>query len=318
MSAAKARLSLLVFLLIAGSAQAAAQRQAELPRLDFLAEGVALAPGGLTLVSGVQGRTILQLRGGQAKPWLKGAAPGGLFGMAVDPGRDRLWVAETHGDHVPGSSGPQGTAVLEVRLSDGAILARHPAPEDGKPHWIGDLVLAADGAVYASDSQGGQVYRLKPGGQGLDLLAQTTLKSPQALVISADGSSLILGDYATGLHRVDLITGEVGPALPSTAELRGLDGLKRHGRDLIATQNGTKTQRVLRVRLSSDQRSIETVEVLASGPDLLEDVSLGDVAADRFVFVARSGWAHFKDDGQPNEQKALPPVIADLALPPGA
>jgi sugar lactone lactonase YvrE len=317
MSVRRARLSLLIFLLIAGSAQAAAQRQAEIPRLDFLAEGVAIAPHGLTLVSGVQGRTILRLRTGQAMPWLRGVASGGLFGMAVDAPRNRLWIAETGGDHVPGGSGAQHTGVLEVRLSDGNILADHAAPEDGKPHWIGDLVLAQDGAVYASDSQNGQVYRLKPGGHGLQLLAQTTLKSPQGVVVTADGKALILGDYATGLHRVDLATGEVGPALASTAELRGLDGLKRHGRDLIATQNGSKTQRVLRVRLSPDERSITGVEVLAAGPELLEDVSLGDVAGDRFVFVARSGWAGFDDDGRPNSLKPRPPVIAEVALPPG-
>ncbi len=69
---------------------------------------------------------------------------GGLFGMAVDARRDRLWVSETAGDKVPGSAGPRVTDVLEVRLSDGRILTRHLAPENGKPHWIGDLVVADD------------------------------------------------------------------------------------------------------------------------------------------------------------------------------
>src|SRR4051812_26489455 len=65
---------------------------------DFLAEGIAVTPKGAILVSGVQARTILRLTLHGAEPWLKGLATGGLFGMAVDARRDRLWVAETGGD----------------------------------------------------------------------------------------------------------------------------------------------------------------------------------------------------------------------------
>ena len=294
------------------------QTLAEIPRTDFLAEGVAVTPKGAILVSGVQGRTVLQLAGHGFKPWLKGQSTGGLFGMAVDARRGRLWVSETAGDQVPGSTGPRVTDVLEARLSDGRILARHMAPQNGKPHWIGDLVAADDGTVYASDSVNGEVYRLKPGAAGdLERLAQTGLKSPQGLVVGADGHSLILGDYSTGLHRVEIATGEVGPTLPGGgAELRGLDGLKRYGRDLIGTQNGVAPQRVIRLRLAPDERSVEGVEVLARGPAVLEDVSLGAVDADRFVFVARSGWAAFGDDGHPNGKPVLPPVMAAIPLKP--
>ena len=308
----------LALLLLGGFTAPPPERLGEIPRPGFLAEGVAITPRGDVLVSGVEGRTILRWTRHGARPWLKGKATGGLFGMAADPRHDRLWISETDGADVPGGSGPGVTGVLEARLSDGTVLAHHLAPQDAQRHWIGDLVLAEDGTVFASDSLNGQLYRLKPGGKALEVVAETGLKSPQGLVMGRDGKSLILGDYPTGLHRIDLTTGEVGPAIPAGgAELRGLDGLKRHGRDLIATQNGTKTQRVLRLRLPADERSIEAVDVLAKGPDLLEDVSLGAVDGDRFVFVARSGWAGFDDKGRPNGTAPLPPVLAAVPLPPG-
>src|SRR4051812_41810274 len=73
----------------------APQTVAEIARPDFIAEALAVAPTGDLLVSGVGGRTILQLTPSGARAWLKGRAAGGLFGMATDVRRDRLWVAET-------------------------------------------------------------------------------------------------------------------------------------------------------------------------------------------------------------------------------
>jgi len=289
----------------------------EIPRTDFLAEGVAVTPKGAILLSGVRGRTILQLSAdGRVRPWLKGEAEGGLFGLATDPARDRLWAAETGGEEVPGGAGPRITGVLEIRLSDGKILSFHPAPTDGRPHWIGDVATGPDGAVYASDSVNGQVYRLRRGADRLELLTETGLKSPQGLALSADGTRLILGDYATGLHRIDLATGAVGPTLPAPRPVRGLDGLKRYGHDLIATYNGAAPNAVVRLRLNADETAITAIDALARGPDILEDVSLGAVYGDRFIFVARSGWAGFDDKGRPNGQAQRPSVVAQIALDP--
>lgn len=318
MSARRASAALALILLAGFAPPLPAQPLAEIARTDFLAEGVAVTPKGAVLVSGVQGRTILRLTAHGAQPWLKGRAAGGLFGMAVDATHDRLWVAETGGDDVPGSSGPRTTDVLEVRLSDGAILSRHAPPADGKPHWIGDVVVAGDGTLYASDSVGGQLYRLKPGAGPLAVLSETGLGSPQGLALTPDGKGLILADYPTGLHRIDLATGAVGQALASPqGDIRGIDGLTRHGGDLIATRNGSALHSVMRLRLSSDGATVAEREILAIGPEVLEDVSLGAVDGDRLVFVARSGWGGFDDKGRPNGKPRRPSVIATVPLGPG-
>lgn len=276
----------------------------------FVAEDVESAPGGRLLVSGVAGRTVLVQQGATFRPWLKPArfAPmGGLFGMAADPARDRLWIAETDGSGVPGASGPRSTAIVEVQLSNGRVLARHAVSSDGKrDRWMGDVMLARDGSVYATDSRGGAIYRLRKG--AVERLVATSLESLQGLAETGTGA-LVVADYATGLHRIDLASGKIAAIDAGTAQLRGIDGLQRDGDTLIATQNGTMPNRVLRLRLGADEASVIKVDELLPGPDRIDDIALGRVIGRRFVFIAHSQWASVGEDGK----LAAPPKPARIA-----
>src|SRR5580704_7138295 len=89
--------ALALVLLCCGAAAAAPAKLAEIDRTPFVAEGVAVTPSGAVLVSGVEGRTVVRLGPHGAVPWLKRRAAGGLFGMAIDARRGRVWIAETGG-----------------------------------------------------------------------------------------------------------------------------------------------------------------------------------------------------------------------------
>jgi hypothetical protein len=218
--------------------------------------------------------------------------------MVADRKRNRLWVAEVFGKAAPGQTGPNRSSVLEVELSSGRALSRHPAPsEDGNAPTLGDVAMAADGSVYASDSTGGGVYRLPPGGGALRLFARTGLRSPQGLVPSRDGKALLLLD-SSGLHRLDLATAALTPLAGDGARLRGLDGLVRSGADLIATRNGASPNRILRLRLAPGEKAVASVETLAEDPARLDDIALGAIIGRRFVFVAHSQWSAVGRDGQ--------------------
>lgn len=282
----------------------------------FIAEGVAIGPGDSLLVSGVHGRTVLVRRGDRFLPWLRPgrfAPVGGLFGMEVDARRNRLWIAEVGGADVPGGIGTRSNAILEVEWRSGKVLARHSLPADGRDRWLGDLALGRDGSVYASDSKGGGLVRLTPGGT-FSLVAQTALESPQGLVETADGKALIVADYATGLHRIALADGADRLLDPGKAQLRGIDGLERDGAALIATQNGTVPNRVLRIALGPDESDVTAVDELARGPAGIDDIALGTITGRSFLFVAHSQWSATGADGRFTAPPA-PARIASIPLP---
>lgn len=301
---------LIPLLLAASSAQA--PEEILVTKGPFLAEGLAADGAGHLLVSGVVGRTVLRQDRGTFSEWLKPGKDepvGGLFGMAADRKRDRLWIAETFGSDVPGGSGSRSTGLLEVRLSDGLVIARHRLQPDDRDRWIGDVAVGADGTVYASDAKGGGLYVMKPRAERMRLI-QTALKSPQGLVESADGKALIVADYSTGLHRIDLASG-ADFALPGGA-IRGVDGLKRNGRSLVGTYNGAQPNRIVRIKLSPKEDAVTSIGEVANGSPNLDDVSLLTVVGDRIVAVAHSQWNEV--DGTNRLVEPRPIVLMTMRL----
>lgn len=288
-----------------------------------LLEGVVATDDGW-LISSVTTRTIVQAAAdGALHPFFQpDADTGGLFGMAADRRGRALWVAESSGPGIPGATGARRTGLLKLSLTDGRVLARYPAPDDGKPHQLGDVTVAPDGTVYASDSVGAVVYRLKPGGAALEgFVTSAEMASPQGMVACPGGGALVVADYATGLHRIDLKTGAdtlVGGA--DTVALAGTDGLsplprKGGGVSLLATQNGVAPQRVLALRLSRDCGTLTGAEVLASGGTDLDDLSLGAAGGSGVVVIGSSGWAGYDGEGRPTAPTPRAARLLFIPLP---
>lgn len=276
------------------------------------------------LISSVTARSIVQAtEDGSLNPFFQpDAATGGLFGMAVDRKGKALWVAESSGPAIPGSIGPRRTGLLKLSLKDGRVLARYPAPDDGKPHLLGDVMVAPDGTVYASDSVGAVLYRLRPGGAALEaFVVSPEMASPQGMVVCPGGGAMVVADYTTGLHRIDLKTG--ADALVGGTDrvaLAGTDGLsplprKGGGVSLLATQNGVAPQRVLALRLSRDCRTLIRAEVLASGGTDLDDVALGAAGDHGVVVIGASGWAGYDGEGRPTSPTPRAARLLFIPLP---
>jgi sugar lactone lactonase YvrE len=289
-------------------------RSLELAGAGLPVEGVASDPRtGRLIFSAVGGRRLLALEAdGAVRPFGAAAADGGLYGLAADPSRNLLWAAQAAGPRLPGA-GSWATALLRLDLTTGAVLSRHPLALGGE-HQLGDVAVGPDGAVYASDAIGGGVYRLRPGARSLEpLVAPGLFGSPQGLAVMDRGRVLIVADYPTGLHRIDLASGAVARlAEPGAATLTGTDGVARDGEDLIVTQNGAEPQRVLRVRLDPEARRIRRIETLLANPELAggpADIALGTVAGRSFVFVARSGWAGADQAGRLSAAAAAAPAL---------
>lgn len=287
-----------------------------------LAEGVAYDPKReRLLVSQVHGRKIVAVATDGTVSDFTPAADDlwSLFGIVADPQARALWALTSATDQTrdlaPEARGP--TALLRIDLDTGKVLARHAPPDDGTKRQLGDLTLAPDGTIYAANSLGGEIWRLKPHAKDLDLLVRSEeIGSAQGLAISPDGKALLVADYPSGLHRIDLATAEVtSVALPADLSLIGADGVLRDGEALIVVQNGVTPQRVLRLSISPDGREVGRAEVLAANLPDLDEPTGGVLRGRDFVFVARSQWSDFGPNGQPRDRLA-PAKVMSLRIAP--
>ncbi len=232
--------------------------------------------------------------------------PDGLspLGMAVR-GRT-LWVAVATLPQGAGHDGP--SALMAFDLGNGGIRKIYPVPDSG-PHVLNDLALAPDGTVYVSDARGGSLYRLTPGERALSHMGKPgMLKSPQGMAVSADGKSLLVADYARGLTRFDLATQAVQALqIPEGANVKGIDGLARlaDGR-FLASQNGLKDPRILRLTLSPDWTRLLRLDVVAADDLAVSDPSLVMADESGAYLVGVSQWASF-DQNRPAPTKPLQP-----------
>ncbi len=274
-------------------------------RPDWIGEGLVHDGKGGLLLSTVSGRTIVRLRDGRIEPFLQAdAGTGALFGMAVDRRRGLLWAGEAWGAGVPGGEGPARTGLLKVSLADGRILGRVAMPGAGERSQFGDLAVSDNGAVYASDASGG-VWRLKAGAGALErLLAPGGIGSPQGLAVCPGGRALLVADYSSGLHRLDLETGELVALQGLMAGLAGTDGLvaaagfrftsraaSSGAFAVVATQNGATPQRVVLLRINRNCTELEQAEPVAANHPGVDDLTHVAVDGTTVTFVGHARWA---------------------------
>jgi sugar lactone lactonase YvrE len=274
----------------------AASLSALLAPSEGVIEGLAW-DGSAWLVSGVTSRTLYRLGPKGLEPLTRpDAETGALFGIAADPAAGLVWAAEAWGVQVPGSSGPTRTGIVAFSLKTGQVLARHPTPDDGVARQLGDVALSPAGVLYATDSRGAALYRLPTMGGALQKVAQfDDLVSPQGMAFCSE-ERMILADYSTGLHVIDLRTGRSDRLEGVKAALAGVDGLGALNQQpdgalsLALTQNGVSPERILKVRIDASCRRLEAVTVMAAGPDL-QDMTLLAGRNDRLFVISASGWS---------------------------
>lgn len=233
-----------------------------------------------------------------------------VFGVAVDEAHNALWAATSA---VPAMRGytadlENAAGIAEFDLETGELRGVRRVPANGQPHILGDLAVASDGSVYASDSAAPVLWKLAPGATAPEIFIESDeFVSLQGLAFNADGSVLYLADYSSGPLGIDLGSRKVWRLeSPANATLIGLDGLARAPNgDLLATQNGVRPMRVLRLALDEGGRAVTQATVLESAHLTMASLALGCVAGDDFVFVGNSGWSRFEDP-EPKETSPRP------------
>jgi sugar lactone lactonase YvrE len=275
----------------------------ELQCADLLPEGTAFdRRRNEILVSSGRRRTVVAIDArGQCRDIVP-AGDGGLLavlGMQADPDNDALWVASAAApfmlDALPGEA---GRALLSrIDLAGGRVTASYPLPSAG---LLNDLARGQDGSIYITESRGGTVYRLPPGGDALSpLLPPETFDSPNGIVMLA-GGQLLVADF-NGLALISH-PGSSTPrvtrlATPADLYLGGIDGLALANDRVVGIQNLVGRSRIWMLDIDPAKDRVRSASVLLRGhPDFLNPTT-GVVAAGRFMFIADTKLQNPQSDG---------------------
>ncbi len=267
---------------------------------DFVPEGIAADADGRLYLGSIRHGQIVRL--GDQPATVSDPANGhfSVFGMRFD-GDGGLWFASSAVPQFQLAGENAGRAGLfRLGLSDGRITHSALLPATTEAQVLGDLVLAGNDIIYATDSQSGVVYRFDIGTRQYEPLVDAgVFGSPQGLVLDATGRHLYVADYIGGLHRVSVEDGNV-TRLSVVANVTdfGIDGLYRYDNELIATQNGIRPHRVTGFSLSDDGLSITAAGTIASNLDEFGEPTLGFVRGKDFFVVANSHWNRFTADNE--------------------
>ncbi|MBA4046040.1 MAG: hypothetical protein C0471_16715 [Erythrobacter sp.] len=301
-------------LLAEASVIAASDVAATVPAEAGLVESVlSPVPGEVFLVTSITEQTVY-LRSPDGS-WTRGDIAGAndLSGIAADDVRNLGWIASGNLDG--SEERDQGQSGLIRKVASRADTVMLAAPDGAT---LSDLAVGPDGAVYASDPMGGGIYTVAPDARQItELTAPGTFRSPQGLAVSEDGRLLYLSDYRYGLAMIDLATGAVSRlASDVPAALDGIDGLWRHGNQLIAVQNGTSPMRISTFTLSDDGARITGHRVLEQAhPEWTEPLG-GSIADGALFYVATGQWDRYDKGVLREGMTALPTVIRRLPLEP--
>jgi hypothetical protein len=245
-----------------------------------------------------------------------------VMAVSADPIRGRLWVTTAclreGARWAKRDSGR--TAVLCYGLAKGRRLGRWEPPHDGNARVLGDMTVGPDGSAYVSESLRGAVYVIHgPSGSLETLVPEGTFRSPQTPALTPDRTRLLIPDYVLGIAIVDLSTRKVTwLGHRRDVALTGIDGLYVSGHALIAIQNGTQPERVLRAELDDGMTRVESSRVLQQNTPGLGDPTHGVLVGPDFQFIANSGWDRV-DDSNPAGRltPGAPPRIMRIHLSEG-
>jgi sugar lactone lactonase YvrE len=316
---------------------------------DLLAEDLAYHPARQRFfVSSIREAKIVAVdaRSGAMRDFVPAGRDGiwGVLALAVDARRGVLWATTAAMPQTlsyrPADLGH--SAVLRYDLATGRLLQRYDLPFSAAPpspaaaataqagavaatgdqaedrtRVLGDMAVAATGEVYVSEAVTGAVYTIRRGGDSLEMLVPPGIFiSPQNPAVTPDGRRLLVADYVRGIGLVDLVTRQVTwMAHPREVAVNGIDGMYLAGSSLIAVQNGSEPNRVIRLRLDAALTRVLRWEALESNSPGLGAPTHGTVVGRDFYFLANSGWDQLADDGSVKPGGRLTPVqVRRLAL----
>lgn len=241
-----------------------------------------------------------------------------VSGIRVDEKRKILWAATTAFPQMENfqkdDDGKSG--VFKYDLQTGKLLKKYLLSNESAKHALGDLIIAKNGDVYASDSVSPNVYRIDAKKDELEIfLASDYFNSLQGLAFSPDEKIMFAADYSKGVFKIEMKNKKIAQIKPdANTNPIAIDGLYFHRGNLIAIQNGFRPHRVARFVLNKDFSRITKSETLEANHADFNEPTLGAIVGDDFYFIANSQWNLVDESGKLAEDKLKEPVILRLKL----
>jgi hypothetical protein len=289
---------------------------------DF-AESITATSDGTLIFSSLAGGRISRAAPGatEASEWIKPGSNGllSVIGVLADEASNTLYACsfDASGFGVIVPSGTKPGALKTFDLKSGAPKASYDMPAAtiaGQTPLCNDMIIAADGTVYVTDSLSARILRLKKGASALETWAtdpRWDAKGPQldGIAMLADGNlyaNIFEGD---GLYRIEIKPdGSAGAItkLETSRKLHHSDGLRRFGPQSLIMVEGEKVGTLDLITISGNSAKVETVKDGFDGPVSL--VQVGDVA-----YVLDDPLRYLFDPEL--SKKPGPPVRATVKLP---
>jgi sugar lactone lactonase YvrE len=221
--------------------------------IGSMAEGVVLraAPGATT-----------------AAPFIAAGSNGilSVLGVLADDASNTLWVcsSDLSAFGVVMQTGEKPVALKAFDLQTGAPKGSYPLP--GEKTLCNDIVRAADGTLYVTDSFNPHILRLKAGAEQLEVWAEdprfTVEKGAglDGIAIGSDGAVYVNTYNGSGLYRVALKpdgTAGAVTTLKTSQKIELADALRAIGPNTFLMIEGTG--KLDRITVSGDDAKIEVV-----------------------------------------------------------
>ena len=288
----------------------------ELPKGDYLFESIGYDPARKQFLVGSarEGKVYLADMKGKLTDFIRPTEENGMFAvldLAVDAAHDKLYVASAGVPYFTAfkASAFGQTALIEYQLSTGKFLNKYDLPPDGSSRLLTSITVGKDGRVFAADGDRGQLFRLADKELKL-LVGNPSLTSIRGLTVSDDGTKLYFADYARGVFGVDL-TKLVPFAVahnPEKLVLGGIVGIYFYDGRLVVIESGMVPQRVMRLKLSDDGRSVASAMPLDVAQPAFSVPTVGAIVGDQLYFIANSQKALYDKFGTVRDPEALEAV----------
>lgn len=296
-----------------------------LPADDLMIEALAWDPKRKQFLAGSVRKAAVHLVGedGKLSPFIHGDDGNQLWGvydLAVDAERDRLWVATMASAMTEGLDGADygRAAVLAFELSSGKLVSRHEPPRDGRTYYFPALALSPDGKVFAADSLNRTIWRVESSGLR-PVVENPRLTRVRALAVSRDGKHLYFADYATGLFGVEIASGKpFAVGYTRSTSLFGIESLYAIPGGLVAVQNAMSPVRVVTLELTPDGRNVARLLVLDAAQPEFMGLTRGTLVGDELHLIANTQRGKYTPLGRLADGQTLEPVkvwTSDLTRP---